>query len=246
MAALLLNGAHSLHAQAQPSLPKIIDFNKHLWVNYSGEHAVRGRWGFHFDAQWRRSDLGSDWQQYLIRPALNYRLSPNLLLTSGYTYARTYPYGDFPAAKAFPEHRLYQQVLYTRRTRGLTVQQRPRLEQRFVKYPVNPADKPWTYQNRFRHMVRIEAPIGSPDNPNRWYVPVYDEIFLGIPPNFGARTFDQNRLAAGIGRAHGSLKAEVVYMNQFLGQRNGRIFEFNNTIVFSISSSAPLSGLWTR
>ena len=95
-------------------------------------------------------------------------------------------------------------------------------------------------------MVRMETPIGRADNPNRWYVPVYDEILLGIPPNYGARPFDQNRLAAGIGKARGSWKGEVVYMNQFTGQRNGRIFEFNNTIVVSITSSAPLSTLWRR
>lgn len=233
----------AIKLQAQPTLPKILDFNKHLWVNYSGEHAIKGRWGIHFDAQWRRSDLGAIWQQYQLRPALNFQLSKDVLLTSGYAYTRAYPYGDFPVAAAFPEHRIYQQMLVTKRARSLTVQQRTRLEQRFIRYP---NQTPWTYQNRFRHMVRVEVPINSPDDPKRWYVPVYDEILLGIPPNYGARTFDQNRLAAGIGRAHGRMKAEVVYMNQFIGQRNGRIFEFNNTLVFSVTSTAPLSDLWSR
>ena len=239
---VLLEAAPSYAQQLGQS--KILDFNKHLWVNYSGEHAVRGRWGIHFDAQWRRSDLGTIWQQYQLRPALNFRLSPSLLLTAGYAFTRAYPYGDFPVANAFPEHRTYQQALYTKRAANLTVQQRTRLEQRWIRYPNQGPNGPWTYQNRFRHMVRIEAPIGSPDNPNRWYIPVYDEILLGIPPNYGARTFDQNRLAAGVGRAQGAWKAELVYMNQFIGQRNGRIFEFNNTLVFSLMSSAPLSAFW--
>jgi hypothetical protein len=134
----------------------------------------------------------------------------------------------------FPEHRIYQQLLVTKRVGPLTVQQRSRLEQRFIRYPNQGPNGPWTYQNRFRHMVRVEIPLGNPDKARRWYVPVYDEIFLGIPPNFGARTFDHNRLAAGFGRAHGTFKAEVVYMNQFLGQRNGRIFEFNNTVMVSL------------
>jgi hypothetical protein len=228
----------------QASLPKLLDFNKHLWVNYSGEHAIRGKYGIHFDAQWRRSDLGTIWQQYQLRPALNVRVSPDVLLTAGYAYTRAYPYGDFPVAAAFPEHRIYQQMLVTKRAHGLSVQQRTRMEQRFIQYPNTAPHKSWTYQNRFRHMVRVEIPLSSPDNANRWYLPVYDEILLGIPPNYGARSFDQNRLAAGIGRAHGPWKAEVVYMNQFLGQRNGRIFEWNNTVVFSIMSSAPLSSLW--
>jgi hypothetical protein len=145
-----------------------------------------------------------------------------------------------------PSIRIYQQMVINKRARSVTVQQRTRLEQRFIRYPNEGPNGPWTYQNRFRHMFRVEVPISDPDSRNRWYVPVYDEILLGIPPNYGARTFDQNRLAAGIGRVQGHWKAEVVYMNQFIGQRNGRIFEFNNTLVFSIMSSAPLSNLWRR
>ena len=186
---------------------------------------------------------GNDWQQYQLRPALNFRMSKDILLTTGYAYTHSYPYGDFPVAHSFPEHRIYQQMVITKRAGSLTVQQRSRLEQRWIHDPSHGFNGPWRYQNRFRHMVRIEAPIGRADNPNRWYVPVYDEILLGIPPNYGARPFDQNRLAAGIGRARGSWKGEVVYMNQFTGQRNGSIFEFNNTIVVSITSSAPLSTL---
>jgi hypothetical protein len=237
-------GAQLLPAQ-QP-VPKILDFNKHLWVNYSGEHAVRGSWGIHFDAQWRRSDLGTIWQQYQLRPALNYSLSKDVLLTAGYVYTRAYPYGDFPVSSAFPEHRIYQQMVVSKRARSLTVQQRTRLEQRFIRYPSNPPSDAWTYQNRFRHMVRVEVPIRDPNQSKRWYIPVYDEILLGIPPNHGARTFDQNRIAAGIGRAQGVWKGEVVYLNQFIGQRNGRIFEFNNTLVLSITSTASLAGLFSR
>src|SRR5919112_1721589 len=132
----LLEGLDPAVTTAQQApLPKILDFNKHLWVNYSGEHATRGKYGIHFDAQWRRSDLGTIWQQYQLRPALNIRVSPDVLLTTGYAYTRAYPYGDFPVAAAFPEHRIYQQLLLTKRARSLTVQQRSRLEQRFIQYP---------------------------------------------------------------------------------------------------------------
>lgn len=231
------------HLDAQPAAPKILDFNRHLWINYSGEHNIHGRWGIHFDAQWRRSDLGTAWQQYQARPAVNYQLTKDILLTTGYAYTQAYPYGEFPVAAAFPEHRLYEQLLVTKRVKSLSMQHRTRMEQRWIRYP---NQIPWTYQNRFRHMVRVEIPISAPEERTRWYIPVYDEILLGIPPNYGARTFDQNRIAAGIGRAHGPVKAEVVYMNQFLGQRNGRIFEFNNTLVISITSNAKLSSLWRQ
>jgi hypothetical protein len=225
--ALLLT---SLHAQTQP---KTLDFNRHVWVFYAGDHPVGdGPWGIHFDAQWRRADLGTEWQQYQLRPALNFRPSQKVLLTGGYVFTKAYPYGDFPLADAIPEHRLYEQAVVSHKVGTLNMQHRFRLEQRWLRYPNQTS---YTYQNRYRQMERIEIPLKS-----GWYLPIWDEILLGIPPNIGARTFDQNRLFAGIGRQMGTLKVEGGYMNQFIGQRNGRIFEFNSTFVLSISSGLKL------
>jgi hypothetical protein len=225
--------------------PKILDFNQHAWASYSGDHRVAGRWGVHFDAQWRRADLGTRWQQYQLRPAVNFEVSRNLLLTTGYAYTRAYPYGDYPVAAAFPEHRIYQQAVVRHPREGLRFSQRYRLEQRFIQYPNTP-DRSWTYQNRFRYMFRAEAPLTKNGSAApAWYIPIWDEILFGIPPNYGARTFDQNRLFVGVGRSAGALgNIEVGFMNQFLGQRNGQIFEFNNTLFVTFTSNFDLSGLW--
>jgi hypothetical protein len=222
-----------------------LDFNQHAWYTYSGDHAISGRWGIHLEGQWRRADLGTEWQQYLLRPGVNFALSRSLQLTAGYALVRTYPYGDFPLRKSVPEHRIYQQALFTHAWRSLRVQHRPRLEQRFIRYP-DPEPRSWTYQNRFRYMLRVEIPLVTESNGRPvWYLPAFNEVLIGISPNYGARPFDQNRLFVGVGRALPGAKVEVGYMNQFIGQRNGRIFEFNNTLFVAITSNVPLSGLWS-
>jgi hypothetical protein len=227
----------------QPS-PKLLDPNGHAWVSYSGEHEVAGPWGLHIDGQWRRSDVGLKWQQYQIRPGLNYKVSDNLLLTLGYAYTRSYPYGDFPASDAVPEHRIYQQVLRRHRLAGVRMQHRVRMEQRFIEY-ATAQPRSWTYQNRFRYLAKMEVPLGRQSTSGAgWYLPVYDEILIGIPPNYGARPFDQNRLFLGIGRSFGKTNFEAGYLNQFLSQRNGRVFEMNSTLFITVTSSVPLSGLW--
>ena len=228
LAALILTTAFLAAGQTNPT---ILDFNHHAWVSYSGEHAVKGKWGLHFDAQWRRSDLGTEWQQYQIRPGLNYEWNKNVLLTLGYVYTRSYPYGDYPLRKAFPEHRVYQQARIQHKASGLQLQHRIRLEQRLIQYP-NSDPAPWTYQNRFRYLLKADIPIKG-----NWYLPVYDEILFGIPPNIGARTFDQNRIFAGVGYRMPKANVEVGYLNQFLGQRNGRIFEANNTLFVTVTSN---------
>jgi hypothetical protein len=223
----------------------ILDFNRHGWYSYSGDHAVRGRWGLHFDGQWRRSQVITKWHQYQLRPGLNFQAAPNVLLTLGYAYTRTYPYGDFPSSAAFPEHRIYQQALVRHPKEHVTFQQRFRLEQRFVGSP-SIENRSWTYRNRFRYSLKADFPLTSkPDEKMEWYIPIYNEILIGLAPNQGARPFDQNRLFAGIGYALGSSgKMEIGYLNQFLGQRNGRIFEFNNTLLVTFSSNYSFAHLW--
>jgi hypothetical protein len=222
--------------------PKHLDFNQHAWLSYSGDHPVSGRWGVHFDAQWRRSDLGTIWQQYQLRPGLNYEVSDKLLLTLGYAFTRTYPYGDFPATAAFPEHRIYQQALVRQSWKSVRFQHRIRLEQRFVG---SATAESWTYRNRFRYLAKVELPISTKDDGYvEWYIPAYDELFIGIPPNNGVRPFDQNRIFIGVGRALGGAKVEVGYLNQFIGQGNGHVFEFNNTLFVTVSSNFDLSNLW--
>lgn len=233
-------------ARAAYPQSKVIDFNPHGWYAYFGDHKIAGRWGLHFDGQWRRADLGLKWQQLLIRPAVNYRISERVSLSFGYGFIETHPYGEFPANATFPEHRIYQQAIIRQNPKAARIQHRLRLEQRFVRYPIN--DPPsWTYQNRFRYMFRSDFPLTKrPDGTAEWYVPVWDEIFLGIPPNIGARSYDQNRLFAGVGRSFGDFKIELGYMNQLVGQRNGRIFEFNNTLSVSLHSDVALGKLFRR
>jgi hypothetical protein len=224
--------------------PKQLVFNQHAWFSYSGDHRVSGPWGVHFDGQWRRSDLGLTWQQYQLRPGLNYEVSDRLLLTVGYAYTRTYPYNEGQTGAAYPEHRIYQQALVRHNWNSLRLQHRIRMEERFIK-STSSRPESWRYQNRFRYSAKVEVPISrKEDGRMEWYLPAYDEIFIGIPPNYGARPFDQNRLFVGIGHAFDEAKIEVGYLNQFIGQRNGRVFEFNNTLFVAVSSNFDLSELW--
>lgn len=239
---ILLGSGLTIEGETGP--PKVVDFNQHAWLSYSGDHSSAGKWGFHFDGQWRRADLGTEWQQYQLRPGINFQASRNVLLTLGYAFTRAYPYGDFPVTAAFPEHRIYQQALVRQQLGNLRVAHRVRMEQRFIRYPQN-QDRSWTYQNRFRYMLKADIPLTQENGAVGWYLPVFNEILIGIAPNYGSRPFDQNRLFIGVGRALGPAgNLEVGYMNQFLAQRNGRVFEFNNTLFATFTSRIPFRKLF--
>ena len=224
---------------AQTPTSTTIDNQLHGWISYNGDHDLVGRWGVHFDGQFRRDHLFNRWQQYQLRPGLNFRANPNLLFTLGYVFTKTFPYGEFPVRAGFGEHRIYEQAIIRHPGRRVTFVQRHRLEQRFVQYPQN--NGAYTYQNRYRFLFKAEAPVvRNTDGSPRWYLAVFDEIVLGIPPNYGARIFDQNRVFGGIGRVlrpYGNF--EIGYLKQTLGQRNGFVWEFNHTLFLSFSSNYP-------
>ena len=118
-------------ARAQNTTGRVWDFNNNGWYMYFGDHQVRDKWGVHLEGQWRRNDVITNWQQLLLRPGVNYQMKENWMLTLGYAYVKTHPYGEHPIAHAFPEHRLYQQLLVKQRVGATRLQHRFRLEQRF-------------------------------------------------------------------------------------------------------------------
>lgn len=218
----------------------VTDRNAHAWLVYAGDHAMSNRWGVHLEGQFRRHDLFNSWQQLLLRPALNFSVNRAVMLSAGYAYVRTHRYGGHPVAARFPEHRFYQQLLVRHKTGRIDWQQRERVEQRWL----NPGA--WRRQDRFRHMTRAAIPL-SRAHPAGVYVFLQDEIFLNFGSNYGARVFDQNRAVAGIGKPLGRIgRLEFGYMNQFLAQRSGRVFEANHTALVWFTSSLPLRAFVSR
>jgi hypothetical protein len=67
--------------------------NYNLWLNYVGDHPLFGTpWGVHLEMQNRREDWGDEWQQLLIRPGINYTISPTVTVSAGYGYVKIYPW----------------------------------------------------------------------------------------------------------------------------------------------------------
>ncbi len=232
-------------AGGQSAAGRVWDTNRHGWYMYFGDHPVRGRWGAHLEGQWRRHDVATRWQQLLLRPGVNYELNQSAMLTLGYAYVKTHPYGDFPGRYPFPEHRIYQQVLVRQKAGGVRLQHRFRLEQRFIGQVLPGGDgavkvDSWRYQNRYRQFHKAEAPLGRTGKRQNWYAAFYDEIFVNFAPRHGAGVFDQNRAYAALGYSLGKPgKIEVGYMNQILARRNSSIRESNHTLQVAVFSSFP-------
>jgi hypothetical protein len=210
--------------------------NSNLWLNYVGDHPIGdGPWGIHLEMQNRLSEWGEDWEQFLFRTGINYQIDPKMSVSLGYAFVETFPYGELPAAAEFDEHRIYEQFGYKDSWMGLDWQHRFRLEQRFIE---DLAAADWRPENRFRYMLRTTIPL---TDDNRWYIALWDEVFINFGGNLDNNHFDQNRAFAGLGHKldkHTAL--EVGFLEQTLQKRGGVNWEHNHTVAVWLTSNAAL------
>jgi hypothetical protein len=214
------------------------DTNVNAWFMYFGDHPVSDRFGVHLEGQARRADAGLTWQQLLIRPGINYQLNGNVMFTVGYAFARSSPYGDYPARSIFPEHRVFQQALIKHKFGKIAFQHRLRLEQRLVGVASD-----WELRNRFRYMLRADIPLPFAKSKGKPFgLGIYDEPFVHFGGNRGIRFLDQNRAYAALTyKLTRSNRLEFGYLHQYVPQRNGIISEHNHTLQFAWFSTVPLT-----
>ncbi len=223
---------------------KLTDSNGHLWLNYVGDHPLGdGPWGLHLEVQTRRADMGDEWQQLLVRPGINYQISPTLSVSAGWAYVKTWPYGDYPVPAAFPEHRAWEQVQHHFQFLGLDWTQRLRLEQRWLGEMARDAGgddydlADWRYENRLRYLLRTSVPLTAS---GKTYLALWDEVFFNFGRNVSGNDFDQNRAFIGLGqKLGGTTRLEVGYMEQTLRRRGGQIREDNHTLAVWLLSKWP-------
>jgi len=213
--------------------------NYNAWFNYVGDHPLFGSpWGLHLEVQNRREDWGDEWQQLLIRPGINYTLSPTVTVSAGYGYVKTYPYGDLPVANEFDEHRIWEQVAYKMKMFGLEWTHRVRLEQRWIEEQNKAGDTTnWRGENRFRYMLRTAIPLTASKNT---YLALWNEVFLNFGGNIQKNHFDQNRAFLGIGhKITPTTRIEIGFMEQTIQRRGGDKWEANHTPSIWIMSAWP-------
>ena len=216
---------------------RLADHNTIGWLAYTGTFKLKNKISLHTEYQWRRVNSLKNWQQGLLRTGVNFAIRKDVSINAGYAFAETFPYGDFPVATAFPEHRIFEQVIIKNPFGKMDISHRFTLEQRFVgKVVIQNGSKEtdYTFLNRMRDRIRTELPLNkNKQEKNVWSIMLLDEIFIGWGENIGANIFDQNRLALLVGyKLNQKLKFEVGYLNQVLQQgkrvNDKPVFQYDN------------------
>lgn len=229
---------------AFPQEKRINDHNSVGWFVYTGTFKINPKIAIHTEYQWRRVDAVKNWQQGLLRTGINYAVRKDVNIIVGYAHAQTYSYGDYPAAFAFPEHRIFEQVIIKNPIGKTDLSHRFTLEQRLVgKVTKSNGIKTTSYSflNRMRYRIRGEVPLYKKD----LSLIIQDEVFIGWGKNIGANIFDQNRIGIMLGyKLNNAIKFEAGYINQTLQQasrvNNNPVFQNNNGFVIAANLSFNL------
>jgi hypothetical protein len=189
----------------QSANPQAIKANNGLKYafGYFGHYKVTPKWGIHTDVQFRMDESLKFAFQTVLRAGLIRYLKPNLHLAGGYAVLNTYSesFGDY-----FTEHRLWEQLHYSHKTRHRTMGYRFRLEQRFVeklKFAANGEAQTDAYHNgnrlRFMHRTIFDL-TKNPEANDVFFIALQDEIFLNVASReLNRNLLDQNRFLVSFG-----------------------------------------------
>lgn len=202
------------------------------WVGSFNSFTIGKKTSIHFDAQWRSDDDFRHMQTLLIRPGINYKATDRLLATAGYAYIsnRRLFTGDADQVVTgySPEHRIWEQLIYTHPLAKTSLAHRFRLEQRFISKTYTEGDKVVNdgnvYANRFRYFLRTVIPInGQKPFVKGVFTALQNEVMFNIGNNshVNGRSFDQNRAYLALGyRVSKEFDIEAGYLNQYVKGRN--------------------------
>lgn len=236
----LLVAVSSVHAQ-----PWTTRHQDALWVGTFVDQPVTRRLAVWFDGSWRRMDLGDKPQQLLLRPGLQWTVTPGVRVAAGAAYIASAPYGALPAANPSRETRLWEQLLLSHKAGRVSVTQRYRLEQRWIHPLVpslDPSDDAGTlvrgraaYQNRLRYQGRGQIDLPRVRLGTR---PVFaygwDELLMPLGGPTQAFSIGQNRASVGVGLPFSATtRAEVGYLNLYNAFAARRANEINHTLWIS-------------
>jgi hypothetical protein len=221
---------------------KNISHQNNGWYMYFGNHKLSDKYSLHTEYQWRRDEVIKDWQQSLTRIGLDYKLAPSAMVTAGYGYIVTHPYGDQPVPFKFHEHRIWEQLILTQNVGRFYFNHRFRLEQRYIENRIDDgagsSDRDgYTHKKRARYRFMVNVPINkSSMEKGAIFVSVYDEIFLQYGPNVDKNYLDQNRIYGALGYVLSpNAQIQAGYLNQYVIKGNAVDIENNHTLQFSLT-----------
>lgn len=198
------------------------------WFAWFNSYKFSKHFGLHFDGQVRSADDWAFVRNVLIRPGLTYHFNTKSNATVGYAFIGSYSRLDGVAKNALTEHRIWEQYIYNVKLGKIPLQNRFRLEQRFIERQTEDV-----FAQRLRYFARAIIPLAKQEAAftKGVFAAVQNEIFLNVQnkDKINNSVFDQNRAYGAIGyRVNAKFDVEAGYLNQYI---NGSSTNVSNNVI---------------
>jgi hypothetical protein len=149
---------------------------------------ISPKWSLMSENHIRSSTYSMKYDYFEVKTGISYGFSNKLIGLFGSGYYDTDQPGGFLKTPALQkEFRTWLELTYKQEYKRLKIDQRVRIEQRFIT---------GNYKNRFKYLLGLTVPVNQPELiKNSIYLAVNDEIWL---PQYGM-FMEKNRLFAGAG-----------------------------------------------
>ena len=225
---ILLIATIQLNAQQ-----KSIDHNFNSWFTNISNYSFNTNWSLGNELHVRRTNGLKQWQQFLVRPFIDYKRNDNVVFTVGYTFIQSWPYGKQPIQIKTPEHNIWEQVTLNHSSGSVKFSHRFRYEQRFIGTVITNATNEImidgnNFSQRLRYRFTGIVPIAKSEN---WFLSWFDEVWINLDNNLMPLSLNQNWLYGGLGYKFGERgNFQLGYMQQFISKGDGIRFENNPTL----------------
>jgi hypothetical protein len=209
------------------------------WLMFMNTTKLDRQFSFYFDGQFRSNNQVKQIQTLILRPALNFSITPNITASLGYAFVENRRSLSGISGLA-PEHRIWQQLQLNHPVAFTRLNHRLRLEQRFISniYTSNNSLNHHgnVFANRVRYFFRDIIPLnGHKRFTKGYFAALQNEIFINIgdKSHVNRKYFDQNRAYVAFGyRFSTKLDLEAGYLNQYI---SGRDKLFNNNHILQLA-----------
>jgi hypothetical protein len=207
--------------------------NKGLWLMYNGDNKINSKIGIHSEVQGRNFFLSNVFEQSIIRVGLHYYVSPFVTITAGYANIHTQPSEDVSGTTT-NESRGWQQLILRFKTKGVFLEHRYRLEQRWTKNLTNSSA---TYDDRIRYRFQSIFPLYTiTPSLRHFFVLGSNELFVNYRRAVAAELFDRNRLFFSVGyQVSPKLNFQIGYLHQSIQASNMIPLAINHNLQVSIA-----------
>lgn len=216
----------------------IIDHSFDTWWTLNNKLKLNDKLYLSSEIHVRRANGWKDWQQFVVRPALNYKHSDKLEFAVGYSYILTFPYGNQPISVQTPEHNFWEQATTKNQFGKLIVQNRYRLEHRFIGHATSTDNLNYyidgtDFRQRFRYRFTAVYPINE-----RLSLKGFNEIWWNLNHSLMPDTLNQNWLYGGLNyKVNSALSTDLGFMNQRIKKNDHIHYESNSTLQLTIGYS---------